>query len=93
MEKFYFRNYVEILNNFIDKHHYIGVRLGQLYFNMLFNYYPDIANQIVGTELDTFYNDRNIPYFLKFLITVCEGKDSVTGEEVLNYLNREVRDD
>lgn len=35
-------------------------RKGQAYFNAIHDLYPDIANSIRGTELDCFYNDKNI---------------------------------
>lgn len=39
-------------------------RYGQTCFNVLYEYAPDLANSIRGTELDPFHDDRRVPEFL-----------------------------
>ena len=45
-----------------------GIRLGQTYFNVLYKYDPELADQIRGTETDPFHRDDRIINFLKQLI-------------------------
>jgi hypothetical protein len=42
-----------------------GLRLGQTYFNVLFDRRPDIASEIAGTVIDPFYSDAIIPEFIE----------------------------
>ena len=44
-------------------------RIGQTYFNVLLDFYPNIAEEVRGTEFDPFYQDGQIEKFLAF---VCE---------------------
>jgi len=47
----------------VDKHSFL--RLGQTWFNELYNINPELANEIRATELDPFYVDVNLPAFKK----------------------------
>jgi len=48
----------------------MGIRLGQFYFNYLYDRYPTLANHVRGrAEVDPFHNDKNITRFWAF---VCE---------------------
>lgn len=40
-----------------------GYRKGQVYYNTLQEMYPELANKIVGTYLDPYYDDRILPDF------------------------------
>lgn len=42
-------------------------RLGQTYFNVLYECRPDLANAIRGTSIDPFYVDELMPAFLSFV--------------------------
>ncbi len=54
-------------NDRLREHLASGVqRRGQAHFNALYDIDPDVANMIRGRYgLDPFYNDHNIPAFLK----------------------------
>jgi hypothetical protein len=41
-------------------------RRGQLFFNRLSRYRPDLSSQIRGTDLDPFYDDNNLPGAVDF---------------------------
>ena len=43
------------------------LRLGQAYYNVLFDIDPELAREINGTECDPFYRDDLIPAFLEKL--------------------------
>ena len=43
-------------------------RLGQWAFNLLYEAYPEIANNIRGGEADPFYDDDRIPLFLQAIL-------------------------
>ena len=64
-------NIFKLTNETIKKHPYL--RKGQTLFNILYEQYPDIANQIRSTENDPFYLDKRIDNFFneikKHLIT------------------------
>ena len=42
-------------------------RTGQCYFNVLFAFFPEIADSVRGGPLDPFHRDAVIPSFLKFI--------------------------
>ena len=42
-------------------------RKGQTYFNVLYEIYPDFANDIRGTELDPFHDDKKVKPFMDAL--------------------------
>lgn len=42
-------------------------RRGQFAFNCLFRWHPDIANAIVGTDADPFFDDRKLNRFFMTL--------------------------
>lgn len=44
-------------------------RLGQTYFNVLYEMRPDIADKVRTTALDPYYSDSNIDDFLEWVIT------------------------
>lgn len=39
-------------------------RPGQTYFNILFQEHDEFARQIIGTDLDPFFDDNRLPEFL-----------------------------
>lgn len=41
------------------------LRVGQSFFGILYEFYPDIAKKITGTNFDPFYVDENIYEFMK----------------------------
>ena len=47
--------------------HSLHWRRGQTVFNTLYELYPDIADDIRGTQLDPFYNDSNVIKCLKYI--------------------------
>ena len=49
-------------------------RIGQCYFNVLWEIDPELANEIRGTEVDPFYLDKKIPDFLETLAKKWENK-------------------
>jgi hypothetical protein len=42
-------------------------RLGQAFFNILYEQHEDISNEIRGTEFDPFYNDKKIPKCIEYI--------------------------
>jgi hypothetical protein len=42
-------------------------RVGQLYFNVLYDVKPDLANEARGALLDPFHRDDRLPLFLSFV--------------------------
>lgn len=44
-----------------------GQRLGQIYFNALYDLDGKLASEIAGTERDPFYRDDRIPEFLEYV--------------------------
>lgn len=42
-------------------------RLGQAYFNYAYELYPRDVDTLRGTNVDCFYDDTKIPYFLNAL--------------------------
>lgn len=42
-------------------------RTGEMMFNALNNMDSKLANSLLGTSCDPFYNDENIPEFLEFI--------------------------
>lgn len=42
-----------------------GQRRGQAYFNALYRFRSDIANELRGSSVDPFYRDDRIPSFLE----------------------------
>lgn len=53
-------------------------RAGQAYMNELGLYRPDLYNKVMdaefGSNVDPFYNDKNLNRFLEFVGTNWEGK-------------------
>lgn len=47
-------------------------RLGQWAFCVLHEEFPDIARQITASPVDPFYDDKKIPKFLIYLLTLIE---------------------
>jgi hypothetical protein len=43
------------------------LRLGQVFFNLLNEYHPDIANEIKETKLDCFYKRKLDPELIEFV--------------------------
>jgi hypothetical protein len=43
----------------------LDLRLGQILFNTLDYYRPDVTDKICGTAIDPFYDDDNVPAFLE----------------------------
>jgi len=46
---------------------YPDLRRGQNYFNALDMLYPDLAEEVRGTDIDPFYVDAKLPAYLKWL--------------------------
>ncbi len=44
-----------------------GWRVGQFFFNVLYDNRPDLAETVRGTELDPFHDDTRISGFLQFV--------------------------
>ena len=44
-----------------------NMRYGQALFNALYILNEELANEIRGTELDPFHNDRRVDMFLNYL--------------------------
>lgn len=42
-------------------------RKGQTFFNVLYNLYPEMADEIRGSEIDPFYIDDNINKCLSYI--------------------------
>lgn len=53
-------NYGEFMNEVSAKHARLNgeQRLGQVYFNLLYEMRPDIANNLRGAIIDPFYKER-----------------------------------
>lgn len=70
-----FDKYLEYANNYYERHKE-WQRYGQALYNALtfFNedYGINIANKIVDTDIDCYYNDSKIPYFLEFVKSKME---------------------
>lgn len=47
---------------------YPSWRIGQAYYNTFAEIFPNVAEQIVGTGLDPYYNNSNIPAFIGFAV-------------------------
>lgn len=43
-------------------------REGQRFFNLLNEYYNELSEEIRGTEVDPFYNDKNIKYCISYIL-------------------------
>jgi len=48
-----------------------ALRLGQSFFSLLHDEYPELAEEIVGTKCDMFYEDENL---YDFYTNYCENK-------------------
>lgn len=46
-----------------------ALRVGQSFFSELHHEYPEIANEIIGTDADPFYEDENIYNLMKLIVT------------------------
>ncbi len=44
-----------------------NIRLGQAYFNVLRDHFPDFAQSISGSDIDPFDHDKRINLFLKYV--------------------------
>jgi hypothetical protein len=63
-------NFVRYLQDVVDTYdmNHPTLRWGQVYFNVLSNYCPNLALKINGDpELDPFYDDKNIPSFMTYV--------------------------
>lgn len=47
-----------------DDYYQEGQRIGQAYFNALYDVEPEIADQLRGTDFDCFHEDSNLVGFL-----------------------------
>ena len=43
------------------------LRLGQAHFNKLYEFYPELANEIRGTKNDPYYLDVRVTDFIKYI--------------------------
>lgn len=50
---------------------YKNQRIGQRYFNLLFDINYEVANEIRGTNFDPFYDDKKIGLFLSRIYPCC----------------------
>jgi hypothetical protein len=50
-------------------------RTGQTFFNVLYTKYPDIANEIRGTQYDPFHNDERVMTCCEYILRDDEEKD------------------
>lgn len=46
---------------------YPDYRTGQALFNALHSLYPEVANEIKGTDVDPYYSDQNIAKCIKHI--------------------------
>ena len=53
----------QLHQNFYTHQHPKEFRLGQAAFNYVYQYLPEVANQIRGTNKDPFYNDKALAEF------------------------------
>lgn len=61
-------DYTNLLRTMVDRQATeLFWRKGQTLFNVLYEMYPDLANEIRGTPLDPFYEDRKIKDFMNFI--------------------------
>lgn len=71
-------SYQDILDLHIEVHVYRNTykdtRLGQAYFNCLFDKDPELADFIRNTDKDPFYDNNKLPIFLYF-ISLIEAKN------------------
>ena len=44
-----------------------SLRKGQIMFNVLYEVKPELADKIRSSNIDPFYNDNNIPEFMKYI--------------------------
>lgn len=49
-------------------------RIGQAYANALSDLYPDMANELIGTDLDPFHNDSRLHEFLEAVEEQLDGR-------------------
>jgi hypothetical protein len=68
-------------------------RRGQCLFNALYALYPDIANQIRGTDVDPFHRDERIPDCWNTAIALMQGKEVGLIDEVGEILTATIDDD
>ena len=58
-------NFINMVN--AKKEHYPFLRLGQITFNEMWEKYPDVCDEIIGSKLDPFYVDERIDSFWTFV--------------------------
>lgn len=51
--------------NYMNRHR--ALRGGQSFYNVLSYHRPDLAEKVVGTECDPYYDDNRIPAFLEYV--------------------------
>jgi len=61
-----FIRYLDRVQEVYDEH-YPVLRLGQTYYNVLWDFAPNLAKKITGTENDPFYSDEIILEFVKYV--------------------------
>jgi hypothetical protein len=54
-------------------------RVGQVFFNVLRDYDPEIARQVHGTDLDPFDEDHRINGLMNYLETTWSAPSTTTG--------------
>lgn len=52
-----------------------ATRMGQHAYNVLFSTHPEVANTILGTTLDPFYDDKRLPTFYTAVMTALEEEE------------------
>lgn len=54
------------------------IRFGQNAFNKLYEFDPILANKIIGTECDPFYNDAKVSEFINSVVNLVDFGNNVT---------------
>jgi hypothetical protein len=67
MSKLTDEQWVELTRETVETYNYSGLRLGQAYMNALANVNADLYNEITGTDIDPFYEDKILVDFINFL--------------------------
>lgn len=57
------------------KNNYKSLRWGQCIFNAYYEVFPEITNQIRGTDDDCYYNDALVPKFLSHFESGCSDRN------------------
>ena len=64
----------------IKKESIASYRLGQSYFNMLYDMNNELANKIRATSVDPYYQDSRINLFLQYLSILANSNNTYGNE-------------